>query len=91
MRLVVKPNIADALAALPEAEAAEIIAAINSIPVGFGRPHEHSGLGIRQLRPGVYEARVGLRLRAVFTRERDALFVRLVGTHDDVRRFLRRT
>jgi hypothetical protein len=49
----------------------------------------HGGLGIRQLRPGIYEARIGLELRAVFVREGDTLVVELLGTHDDVRRYLR--
>jgi len=70
-------------------EAVEINAALQAIPAAFGRPHVHSGLGMRQLQSGVYEVRVGLHLRAVFTRQSDVLMVELLGTHDQVRRYLR--
>lgn len=66
-----------------------MLAALHAIPAAFGRPHIHAGLGIRQLRSGVYEARAGLTLRAVFGREGDTLVVHLLGNHDDVRRYLR--
>ncbi|MBI4626113.1 MAG: hypothetical protein HY736_23195 [Verrucomicrobia bacterium] len=90
MRIVVRRNVAHALAELPEGEEAAVRAALAGIPSAFGRPHIHSGLGLRQLKRGVYEARVGLHLRAVFTQEDDgALHVRLLGNHDDVRRYLR--
>jgi len=80
----------DVLAGLPEREAAEVTAALEAIPAAFGRPHVHSGLGIRQLRPVVYEARAGLGLRAVFTRDGDLLRVVFLGNHNEVRTWLRR-
>ena len=64
-------------------------AALGKIPAAFGRPHVHSGLGIRQLRPGTYEARAGLHLRAVFNREGATLVVELLGNHNEVQRYLR--
>ncbi|MDO8539607.1 MAG: hypothetical protein Q7S40_04140 [Opitutaceae bacterium] len=79
----------DVLAALPEDVEASALAELRALPDAFGRPHTHGGAGIRQLRSGIYEARLGLHLRAVFTREDDALFVRMIGTHDDVQRYLR--
>lgn len=74
---------------LPESAAAQVRAALGQIPAAFGRPHVHAGIGLRQLKPGVYEARIGLGLRAVFSREDDILVVECIGHHDDVRRFLR--
>ncbi len=84
-----RPRAAHALLALPETEAAAVRAALGKIPSAFGRPHVHAGLGLRQLRPGVFEARVGLSLRAVFTREGDTLVVEILGNHAEVRRYLR--
>jgi hypothetical protein len=78
------------LAALPEFEALAVWASLQAIPVSFGRPHLHSGLGIRQVRPGPHEARAGLRFRILFVRDGSRLIVRLLGTQDEVRRFLRR-
>jgi hypothetical protein len=89
LRLDVRPSAEDAIVKLPDAEQAAALAALRAIPATFGRPHVHSGLGIRQLRPGVFEARVGLQLRAVFIREGDTLKVHLIGDHNDVRSYLR--
>jgi hypothetical protein len=44
---------------------------------------------MRQLRPGVYESRIGLHLRAIFVRHGDELVVTMLGTHDEVQRYLR--
>ncbi len=90
MRLEIRPSAEDTLARLPEPEQAAVLAALELISSAFGRPHVHSGLGLRQLRSGIYEARVGLSLRAVFSREGDTIKVQLIGNHDDVRRYLRR-
>jgi hypothetical protein len=66
-----------------------VLAALAEIPAAFGRPHLHGGLDIRQLRRGVFEARVGLSLRAVFVRLGDTLRVQLIGDHGKVQRYLR--
>lgn len=59
-------------------------------PRVLGEPHTHAGLGLRKLhRSGIWEARVGLGLRLVFALEPDLLTLVRVGTHDDVRRYLR--
>jgi mRNA-degrading endonuclease YafQ of YafQ-DinJ toxin-antitoxin module len=61
-----------------------------ALPGALGRPHVHPGLGIRKLHPsGIWEARVGLGLRLVFTLEPDTLTLVRVGKHEDIRRFLR--
>ena len=52
----------------------------------FGKPHAH--LGLRKMGRQLYEFRVGLRLRMVFRHETDTLYLLLVGTHNEVRRFL---
>lgn len=62
----------------PENQAA-CLEALSRLPTAFGRPHVHAGLGIRQLRPGLYELRAGLDLRAIFLRSADALEVQMIG------------
>ncbi len=49
------------------------------------------GLGVRRLGPGIYEFRIGLALRGVYIDEGDQLVLTLLGSHDQVRRFLRRS
>jgi hypothetical protein len=68
---------------------AQCLEALRELPMVFGRPHEHPGLGVRQLRPGLYELRVGLALRAVFVRFADVLEAQIIGSHDEIRRYLR--
>ena len=48
------------------------------------------GLGLKKLGPGVYEFRAGLALRGVHVEEGDVLALALLGSHDEVRRFLKR-
>jgi mRNA-degrading endonuclease YafQ of YafQ-DinJ toxin-antitoxin module len=55
-----------------------------------GDPLAHAGLGIRKVHAsGIWEARVGLGLRLVFAFEAGLLTLLRVGSHDEIRRFLR--
>lgn len=47
------------------------------------------GLGVKQLRGNLWEARAGLRVRVVYSLSGDQLRFILAGNHDDVRKFLR--
>jgi len=77
------------LAKLSAPERARCLELLLAIPKGMGRPHEHSGLGVRKLHAsGIYEARLGLELRLVFALRADQLVLVTVGTHDEVRRYL---
>ena len=68
---------------------------IRRVQENFGRPHQHSGLGIRDLSPSrkklhVYECRVSRALRLIFTLEPESLlYFHMIGTHDEVQRFLK--
>jgi hypothetical protein len=73
----------------PDLHGAAVLALLR-LPAAFGRPHVHGGLGIRQLRPGIYEFRVGLSLRAIFVRFGDVIEIQMIGNHDEVRKYLRR-
>ena len=48
------------------------------------------GLGLKKLGSGVYEFRAGLARRGVYVEEGLALALALLGSHDEVRRFLKR-
>ena len=53
--------------------------------------HAPGGLGVKQSGPGVSEFRVGLALRGVYVAEGPVLALALLGSHDEVRRFLKRS
>ena len=80
---------ADVRGLSPE-ERAGVFEVILSLPRALGAPHVHSGLGLRKIhRSGIWEARLGLGLRLVFTLEPAVLTLVRVGAHDEVRRYLR--
>lgn len=49
-----------------------------------------AGLGAKHVGGRTYEFRAGLALRIVYVIERDTIVLALLGSHDEVRRFLRR-
>ncbi len=48
------------------------------------------GFGIKHLGGRTYEFRAGLALRVVYVVEQQEIILALLGTHDEVRRFLKR-
>jgi mRNA-degrading endonuclease YafQ of YafQ-DinJ toxin-antitoxin module len=69
---------------------AAVFEALLSLPAAIGDVHRHAGLGLRKLhRSGIWEARVGLGLRIVFTIDREACSFVRAGTHGEIRRYLR--
>jgi mRNA-degrading endonuclease RelE of RelBE toxin-antitoxin system len=90
MKLALTERFQRAVRGLDESQRTAVFNAILALPKALGDPHSHRGLGIRKLHAsGIWEARIGLGLRLVFTQEPWLVTLVLVGTHDDVRRFLR--
>ena len=74
---------------LPKSRRRDIARAIAAVRDGFGKPHFHSGLGVRRLRRNYFECRAGLDLRLVFRAERGRLTFFAAGDHDAVHRLLK--
>jgi hypothetical protein len=74
---------------LPKSERAECLLALCELTESFGRPHAHSGLGIRKLRNKLFECRAGLALRFIFQDRPTDLFVSFLGNHEEVKALLR--
>jgi hypothetical protein len=55
----------------------------------FGKPHCHAGLVLRDLGSDYYEVRWHLGLRLVFQNRPTALYFRMLGNHNEVKRFLK--
>lgn len=71
-------------------ERAAVFEVMLSLPAAFQAPHQHSGLGLRKLHEsGIWEARLGLGLRMVFALAGGVATLDRLGTHDEVRRYLR--
>lgn len=89
LRVTAEKSVRLTLTGLAPDEQAAVLAVLRRLPATFGRPHAHAGLGLRQLRRGVYEARVGMQIRVLFERDGDLLVIKMLGNHDDIRRYLR--
>ena len=74
---------------LPKNERAECLLALCELTESFGRPHAHSGLGIRKLGNKLFECRAGLALRFIFQDRPTDLFVSFLGNHDEIKGLLR--
>jgi mRNA-degrading endonuclease YafQ of YafQ-DinJ toxin-antitoxin module len=74
---------------LPKARRREVARAIDAVRDGFGKPHFHSGLGIRRLRQDYFECRMGLDTRLVFRAEKGRLTFVAAGDHDTIRKWLK--
>jgi hypothetical protein len=67
---------------------ARVDAAIARLESAVGRPHEHSGLGLRRF--GRYlEFRAGLDLRILALPESGDFFLTCVGGHDEIRAYIK--
>ena len=62
-----------------------IVSLLHHLQVGT-RPQ---GLGLRRLRGIIWEIRVGLTYRILFELKKDTITFAFIGTHDEVKRFLR--
>ncbi|MDB6114985.1 MAG: hypothetical protein JWQ83_50 [Lacunisphaera sp.] len=74
---------------LSEDQRRHLAGAADLLRDAFGQSHLHSGLGIRRLGANVYEFRVGRDLRVVFELYGSRAEFILVGSRDEVRKFMR--
>lgn len=90
MNLVFGAGFQQGARALAPEDRQRLIDTVLAVPKALGSPHLHAGLGLRKIHPkGVWEVRVDVALRLVFTIiGNDVTFV-LVGNHDEVRRYLK--
>ena len=75
---------------LPESRKLNVDRAIVDLERYFETGVAPAGLGLTKLYPQIYEARAGIALRIVYILEEPNVFLVLIGSHDDVRRFLKK-
>lgn len=65
--------------------------AIQQVLENWGRPHGHSGIGIRRLTRTIFECRVGLddRLAFLFIATPPELVFFFLGNHDGIQKLIR--
>ena len=87
--LSIDPAVFRRLRELPKSERIECLLALCELAESFGRPHVHSGLGIRKLGNKLFECRGSLALRFIFQDRQADLFVSFLGNHDEIKVLLR--
>jgi hypothetical protein len=88
--LSIDPAVLSRLQRVPKAERIECLLALCELPQTFGRPHVHTGLGIRKLGKKLFECRGTVSLRFLFLNRPADLFVNFLGNHDEIKALLRR-
>ena len=89
MRYLATARFDRSVARLDPARKARVTTSIDHLVAGFETGQLPLGLGVKQLRPGLWELRAGLSDRVVFSRTGDLVEFLIVGNHDEIRRFLR--
>ena len=90
MTLTLKDRFLRNCLALDAGQRARVFQVLLGLETGLTRPHEHSGFGLRKLHPsGIWEVRVGLALRALFLLAKDEAIFLFLGSHDEVKQFVR--
>ena len=89
MRYRASPRFDRSVQRLDPSRKARVKAAVDQLVAGFETGQFTVGLGLKQLRPGLWELRAGLSDRVVFHRSGDVIEFLLVGNHDEIRRFLK--
>ena len=87
--LVVKASFQRAYDRLPAPERDRVKKALQLLQRYLEAREAPLGLGLKRLGPGVFEFRAGLALRGVYVEEGALVVLTLLGSHDDVRRFLK--
>jgi mRNA-degrading endonuclease YafQ of YafQ-DinJ toxin-antitoxin module len=90
MKLALAARFQSDVRALSAEERRAVFEVILAVPRAMGQPHFHAGLGMRKLHAsGIWEARVGLKIRVVFTMAGDTVTFVRAGTHEAIRQYLR--
>jgi hypothetical protein len=88
--LTIDPSVLARLRRIERNDRVECLLALCNLDEGFGRPHVHSGLGIRKLGNKLFECRGNRDLPFIFQDRGADLFVSFLGNHDEIRALLRR-
>ena len=89
MRYQSSPRFDRSIRRLDPAQRHAIQESLEQLVAAFETGQISRGLGLKQLRPELWECRAGLSERILFFRHRDAVEFLLAGNHEDVTRALR--
>lgn len=74
---------------LPAQRKESVKESISKLVNFFETKQMSQGLGLKQLRPGIWEIRAGLLDRIVFSRRKDIVEFIIAGTHNEIKNLLK--
>ena len=91
MRFEFKPSFEDSLKSLPSKDKQEIKqVALQLIDILSQDRFIHKGIGLKKLKGDYWEVRRGLKMRIILRWHKDLVEFILAGSHNDIKRYLRR-
>jgi mRNA-degrading endonuclease RelE of RelBE toxin-antitoxin system len=84
-----KPSFDRSFKKLEPSAKKKVADALSSLIDFFESGQRPSGLGLKHLRGDFWEIRIGLKIRVLFIFEGSTIGFVIVGSHNDIRRFLR--
>ena len=90
MRYAYQPSFLETTSRLSQGQSAKLLKAIQKFQLAIENQQWSQGLGMTHLRGDYFEFRVGLRVRVVYRRAEALVQYVLYGSHDDVKRFVKR-
>lgn len=89
MQIDLSPRFREQVRGFAQPRRREIARTIDAVQAGFGKPHLHSGSGVRRLRRNYFECRAGLQIHLIFRAERGTLPFVIAGRHNEIQKFLK--
>ena len=90
MRFAYQPSFLDATRHLSHPQASKLLKAIEKFQDAMEHHQWPQGLGLTHLRDDYFEFRVDIHTRVIYRRAGDLVQYVLYGSHDQVRRFLKK-
>ena len=78
-----------AIRKLPKEDRRHIGELISETQRIFGQSHAHRGTGLRDLGRKHYEVRLSISARLLFENRKDVLYFKMMGNHNDIKRYLK--
>ena len=90
MRYQSSPRFDRSIRRLDSGQRQAVQEALEQLVAAFETGQVPLGLGLKRLRPGLWECRAGLSERILFFRHRDTVELLLAGNHEEIKRALRK-
>jgi len=89
MKYLFKPSFTRPFKKLERTKQEQVLAAIEALKIVLDAGQKPEGLGLKRLSKNLWEIRSSLKDRILFTFKKDTVTFVLVGSHDDIVKYLK--